>query len=542
VRASSEDGSPGPADASAVTGVVVATAGPPPARPGRLGWFVDQCRIHRMSVASAVTGLVGGLILASTVPVWHQVEGRVWRLTLPGLSTSGGPGYSLATFLLGVVLLSIGWLGLVGQAERGPGSPRSRLTVVLVVGAVWAVPMLLGPPMLSSDVYSYAAQGELASKGIDPTSVGPNLLHTGAYLHAQDSLWRSAPNPYGPAGNAVSEFAVIATGHDFPATVWALRLIAVSCVGLLAVAVSMVARAHNRSPALAVAIGVANPVVTVHLVGGAHNDALMAALLVFGIAFAQRGRWVLGILLVALAGSVKVPALGALVYLGWIRAAEDATLRQRLRTVAELLGASAGVIAVLSVLTHTGLGWITALKGTGKLNGTFSISTRAGFVVADLLHLVGVGVSADTVVGIVRFLFLLVGGACCLLILANSHQLGAARATGLALSALILLSPVVWPWYLAAGFALVAATGIGAWRPSLIFLTMVFSGAVLPSNLAGLIDAGAFADLLAFAGLAVVAFVAWKAPTIAAYWHSPWQSTSRPDVAIGSGLTPSLTD
>ena len=50
----------------------------------------------------------------------------------------------------------------------GPGSPPSCSS-----GAIWCVPVLLGPPMLSNDVYSYASQGEMASRGLDPTATGP---------------------------------------------------------------------------------------------------------------------------------------------------------------------------------------------------------------------------------------------------------------------------------------------------------------------------------------------------------------------------------
>jgi hypothetical protein len=184
-----------------------------------------------------------------------------------------------------------------------------------------------------------------------------------------------------------------------------------------------------------------------------------------------------------------------------------------------MAGVAVSVIALLSLLTHTGLGWITALKGTGKITGTFSLSTRLGQLLADTLDLVGYDVTDTTVVGGFRLLGLAGGLACCLILLRNGDRLGAARATGLGLTAIILLSPVVWPWYLGAGFALVAATGINGWRPSLVFLTMVFSGAVLPTNVVGVVELGDAANVVTCAGLALVAFLTWRAPRIAARWH-----------------------
>jgi hypothetical protein len=59
---------------------------------------------------------------------------------------------------------------------------------------------------------------------------------------------------------------------------------------------------------MALAIAVANPVVMIHLIGGAHNDALMMGLLLVGLASWERGRKLLAVALVTLALCVKLPA------------------------------------------------------------------------------------------------------------------------------------------------------------------------------------------------------------------------------------------
>ena len=77
------------------------------------------------------------------------------------------------------------------------------------------------------------------------------------------------------------------------------------------------ARSLGRDPSYAFTMAVLNPVTILHLVGGAHNDALMLGLLMAGLAVARRGRPVAGIVLCALAAAVKVPAALGVLYIGW---------------------------------------------------------------------------------------------------------------------------------------------------------------------------------------------------------------------------------
>ena len=67
-------------------------------------------------------------------------------------------------------------------------------------------------------------------------------------------------------------------------------------------------------PGRALWLGVANPLVLVHLVSGGHNDALMVGLLVAGLAVAPRAL-LPAAALVTLAALVKVPALAGLAFL-----------------------------------------------------------------------------------------------------------------------------------------------------------------------------------------------------------------------------------
>ena len=61
---------------------------------------------------------------------------------------------------------------------------------------------------------------------------------------------------------------------------------------------------------------VLNPVTLLHLIGGAHNDALMLGLLVAGLRRPRRSDPIVGIVLCALATAIKAPAAFGILYVG----------------------------------------------------------------------------------------------------------------------------------------------------------------------------------------------------------------------------------
>ena len=78
------------------------------------------------TVLSALSGFLGGLIIAASVPVWYLAP-ESWRITLPGVPHPGTTAESTAFFLVGLILLALGWLGLVhraGARRQHPQAPR----------------------------------------------------------------------------------------------------------------------------------------------------------------------------------------------------------------------------------------------------------------------------------------------------------------------------------------------------------------------------------------------------------------------------------
>ena len=159
------------------------------------------------------------------------------------------------------------------------------------------------------------------SQGFDPGLAAPWTLDLRSpYRFAVDPLWRGVVSAYGPGLGCAADVTVEATSHDVTRTVIGLRLWMLAGVALMGVGVVALALCRLGRPGVDVLVlAVAGPLTIVHLVGG-DNEALMAGFMMLGLAAAAvwpgaaRGA---GAGLVAVGGAVKVPALLAIVYLGW---------------------------------------------------------------------------------------------------------------------------------------------------------------------------------------------------------------------------------
>jgi hypothetical protein len=408
------------------------------------------------------------------------------------------------------------------------GSTKKRLVMVGLVIALWAIPVSLGPPLLSNDVYSYAAQGEMASRGVDPSSIGPVGIAGGSlggagrndWTRMADPVWRAAPAPYGPVAVATSRAVVGVSGHDPATSIWVYRGVVILGVAMAAIGIGLIADKSRVNPAVALAIGLGNPIVILHLIGGVHNDALLFGLLALGLAAAQRDRKKTALALLAAATAVKLPAAVGLVYLGWTWPGELATFRKRMVTTAAVLGVAIAGIAVACMAVGLGPGWITALKSTGKVNDTYSPTTKIGFSISEILGAVGVHVDGALLAGGVRLLGVAATGVLALVMMLRSPRIGVVKATGVMLVAYVLLGPVIWPWYLPAGFALLAATGLGRYKPSYMVVVIAVSWAVWPTSVVSIQGlGGGYQHLRGLGVVLLVCALAWGAQRFSSRWE-----------------------
>ncbi|GAA2276733.1 alpha-(1-_6)-mannopyranosyltransferase A [Streptomyces hawaiiensis] len=447
---------------------------------------VDLRRCQMLGLAGTACLALGGET-AGALPVEDLLHPASARAAL-----------GLVGAYFGVVLLIAAW-ALLGRLVRGPRPPEPR--ALLLVLATWAAPLLLAPPLFSRDVYSYLAQGAMVEAHLDVYAHGPSLLG-GPLAHEVAPLWRHTGAPYGPVFLAVAAALSGLTRGELPAGLLGMRLVALTGVALMAAALSRLARHHGADPSAALWLGVLNPLVLLHLVAGAHNDAVMLGLLGVGLV-AARGRWpVLGAVLVTLAALVKAPAvlgLAAVVVLQ-VRAGRGPS-----KAVVTTTVAAAGTTVAATAVAGTGYGWIGALN-TPASPQNWALTTLLGRATHALLKHLGSDLAAFAVpawhaLGVVTALAVIV-------LIWRRLRPRPVYALGLSLAVVAALGPAIRPWYALWGLFLIAAAAPStSVHHRTAAVTGVLALSVLPSG--GPADSGQLA--LAVCGAALAVVVLWQA-------------------------------
>ncbi|NUR40580.1 MAG: polyprenol phosphomannose-dependent alpha 1,6 mannosyltransferase MptB [Streptomyces sp.] len=398
----------------------------------------------------------------------------------------------------GVVLLIAAW-ALLGRLIRTPERPTPRKLLLVLV--LWATPLLLAPPLFSRDVYSYLAQGAMVDAHMDVYAHGPAQLG-GPLADEVAPVWQHTAAPYGPVFLAVASALAGLTHGELPAGLFGMRLVALCGVALMAAALPRLARHSGADPAAALWLGALNPLVLLHLVAGAHNDAIMLGLLGAGLV-AALGRWpVVGAVLVTLAALVKAPAvlgLAAVVVLQ-LRAGRSPTKA----VLATALAAAATTVAATAV-AGTGYGWIRALD-TPVSPQNWALTSLLGRATGALLEHLGsdlapLAVPAWHALGLALTSVLVAG-------IWWRLRPRPVYALGLSLAAVAAFGPAIRPWYALWGLFLIAAAApTTSVRHRVAAVTGVLALATLPSG--GPADAAQL--VLAVSGGVLAVVVLWQA-------------------------------
>jgi alpha-1,6-mannosyltransferase len=494
-----------------------ASASPTPMIPDHVTDDAPPRPALRLSVArTAFLGFVGtAAIVVGAVfggPSFETHLSGAWFFGMPGgLFGSVGtsevlpPIASLALVFGGLILLTRVWLGFLRYLKDNKGFPVKR--VVLVV-AIWAVPLLLAPPLFSRDVYTYAAQGEMVSHNINPYSYGPNVLGTTPFNTLADSTWSGAESPYGPTFLEADGLVDQASGHQILADLVLLRLLEIAGLALAVAATPLLARSLKHDPAHAVLIGVASPLVLLSVIGGDHNDGLMVGLLVAGLAVAKRFGTVPGVILCALAAGVKSPAALGVLFLGWAWAGSDASTRRRIAHTAGAAAIALATMEVMAVVSGTGWGWIrTTFTADASYIGVtpVNVAARAASIFS---HVVQFPFSTMTARPVFSVLGLLVAAYVGYRMLRRTPRDGVVLCLGVTLLVLSLLGPIVWAWYVTWGVVVVAPAAVGRLRTAVIVISTfwAFAGVTSVHNIyMRMLHTSLLTDLLLVAMLLAVA-------------------------------------
>jgi alpha-1,6-mannosyltransferase len=367
------------------------------------------------------TGLAGSLLLAGAA--WLGGASSPWEPTVtPRTILAGRDGVLLPLcWLAGTLLLTGAWWA----GRRAVPSLRHAL----VTAALWALPLLPFLPLGSYDVYSYACQGWQLAAGLDPYAGGVDLLGC-PWADAVAPTWRTSPAPYGPVFLAMAA-AAAELGVSLTGTLALLRGIAVLAVVVLGWCLVRLARHTGVPPERAVWLVLACPLVPIHLISGAHNEAVMVALLAGGLLAAVSRRLLLAGVLLGLAVGVKATAVVVLPF--------AALLFPGLVRKAVLAGGAVAALAAVSLGTGLGLGWVTGLSGSGVSVQWTAPPTAIGMT----LELWGVpgAVTGARIAGMIVLAAVLVW------LWLRARGRDPVLHAGLALAATVLLAPVFHPWY-----------------------------------------------------------------------------------------------
>jgi hypothetical protein len=335
---------------------------------------------------------------------------------LPRVDSPLGPS------ALGVALIVL--LGLYVAAIAAAPRLGTRRVVVSIVAA-HAV-LLLGPPLLSADVFGYIGYGRLgALYGISPyvhgaAALGDDPVH--GYI-----LWRDSLSPYGPAFTLLS-YAIALLG--VAGALWAFKALAVAASLFCVAVVVRTAPQRGLEPARGAALVGLNPVLLVFAVGGAHNDLVIAALTAVTVSLLVRGSSARAAPAV-LAGAMKASAL---LLVPFVLAAHP---RRRALLPA---GVIAAVLAIVAAAVFGGqLGGMTSAVADQQR----AVATRS--VPAEVAAMLGF----HTLPAAIRVLaFAIFVGAIAALLRRAWRGADVVSAAGWATAALLVTTAWLLPWYL----------------------------------------------------------------------------------------------
>jgi Glycosyltransferase family 87 len=367
-----------------------------------------------------------------------------------------GDGFGLEGPIYGV-LLYLAFAAYLGALATGRGL---RERVVWTAVAVLVVAFALAGPLLSLDVFSYITYARLgAEHGLNPYDSAPADIPSDPAGSRVDD-WRFAVSVYGPAFT-LATYPLGLVG--VPAALWILKGVSALAVLAICALLARIAAVRGVRPGTAVAFVGLNPLVLVHVVGGAHNDALMSLAVVGGIAAALAGREALAGAALVTAAAVKVT--GAV-------SAPFALLGVSRRAPLVTGGLAAALVIGVATLVAFGPEAADALG----LAGGNQAKTSYWSVPSTVSRLTGIGVDP------VRFAFLAGFAALAVWLLVWTARGGDwVRAAGWAVFGLLVATAWLVPWYVIWVLPLAAV----ARDPWLAGGTLALSAFQLPNGVPG---------------------------------------------------------
>ncbi|AWB81558.1 alpha-(1-_6)-mannopyranosyltransferase A [Corynebacterium yudongzhengii] len=426
-------------------------------------------------------GALGALALALSshgAGATRNRGGVLEALGLEYLSFGHGAALMNALFNVGLIAMVLAWVFvgrrvIVDTKRSDPG----RLRTVRKALLSWCAPLIIAAPILSRDVYSYLMQGAMVRDGFDPYNEGA-AVNPGPYLLEVSHDWRNTTTPYGPLHLWIGEGVTTAVGDNVTAGVIAYKFISLAGFIAIAFAVEKIAARLGGDPALALWLGVANPVMVFHMVGGMHNESVMVGLVSLGLLACLHRRFVLGVALISVAVSLKATAAVALPFVVWMAtfhyAPKAVSLTRRIFTfvVVGLLGVveTLTVVAAVTWLSGSSWGWLSEITGNSKVINPLAGPTFIAEIATPFVQLFDPDFDYNVILQAVRPVFsvlMLLGLALTWWIFRGGDRRSIMGTTA-AYQVAFVLNSVTLPWYYASSVSLVGTFTPPRWLLKLV--------------------------------------------------------------------------
>ena len=435
---------------------------------GRVAWPAVAAAVAGFLAEAVVAAVPGSSLQPILAPGAESGGPFVWIAETIGLDRLGS-ALPVAS-VLGIAAGTVGFLVLLRAAWRGEITMR----LALGLSVAFHLAIVLLPLLISRDVYSYIAHGQIVSlHHANPYVQTPADFPSYLTRELVGPKWVDTPSVYGPLFSHLAGVVTrISTSLDM--LVDAFRLIAIVASLATTFVIGAVARRVRPSrAAFAVAAFGVNPVVLFHSAGSAHNDLLVALAVAIAAWCVVRDRtvWAVGMLTCGalIKATAFLPLLLVVVWVVWRRPPSE-----RFRAGAVHAGVAIAIVAIVAA---------PFFQLHDPTLGMLELSGHEGWLAPSrFFRRVLDAISGDTLGVVARVAFVLaLVAAIVVLVRAVARAAASGRPQaellggwGWSLLALTFLGPVLLPWYLAWSLPLIWILP-SAPRVSLIVLSVVLS-------------------------------------------------------------------
>ena len=409
----------------------------------RVAWPAVVAAVAGFLIEAVVAAVPGSPLQPVLAPGADPGGPFVWIAETIGLDRLGA-ALPVAS-VLGVAAGMAGFLVLLRAAWRGEITMR----LALALSVAFHLAIVLLPLVISRDVYSYIAHGQIVSvHHANPYVETPADFPSFLTRQLVGPKWVDTPSVYGPLFSHLSGVVTrISTRLDVLVDVFRLIAIGASLAATFVIG-AICRRVRPSRAAFAVAAFGLNPVILFGSAASGHNDLLVALAVAVAAWCVIRDRTVWAVAILTCGALIKATAFLPLallvVWAVWRRPEGD-----RLRAGAAHAGVAVAIAAIVAA---------PFFQLHDPTLGMLELSSHEGWLAPSrLFRRLLDAISGDTLGVIARVAFmvaLLVAVVVLVRAIARAASSGRPAAEllggwGWSLLALTLLGPVLLPWYLA---------------------------------------------------------------------------------------------